>query len=88
MPNISDIITHLDITQKTYKVVKPRKDNEKRRLRARLAELTGRTEKSIWASTMIWSEDMLLQGIRACENFSNIKLRNLKFNDYIKETKK
>ena len=76
------------IHQYTYKVVKPRKDNEKRRLRARLAELTGRTEKSIWASTMIWKEDLLQQAVRHIENYSNIKYRQKLLTEFINLTKK
>lgn len=70
-----------------FKVVKPRKDQGKILLRKRLSEVLGRTEKSVWGSTIIWTEEMLRDGLRACENFTDIKARNWHFNQYVKSTK-
>ena len=69
-----------------FKVKKPRKDEQKLIYRDRLADLLGRTKRSVWASTMIWTEDMLRDSIKACENFSDIKARNYHFNEYKKQT--
>lgn len=76
------------LKSKTFTIKPPRKDENKRMYRKRLEELLGRTPRSVWASTMIFTEDMLKDAIGACQHFSNIKLRNLKFNDYVARTKK
>ena len=82
MENISDILQN-----KSFKVGKPRKDDRKRELRQRLSDLTGRTTKSIWASTMIFTEDMLQQAVRHIENYSNIKYRQKLLTEFIQSTK-
>jgi hypothetical protein len=72
---------------KDFIIKKPRKDETKLVYRERLSELLGRTKKSVWGSTIIWTEEMLKDSIRACENFSDIKARNWHFNEYKAKTK-
>lgn len=70
-----------------YKIKKPRKDQEKLILRERLAEILGRNKRSIVFTTLIWTEDMIRDSIKACENYTDIKARNYHFNKYKDSTK-
>ena len=75
------------LPNKEYIIKKPRKDQEKLILRERLAEILGRSKRSIVFTTMIWTEDMIRDSIKACENYSDIKARNWHFNQYKESTK-
>lgn len=75
------------LKDKKFIVKKPRKDEEKLRLRSRIVDLLGRTPRSVWATTMIWTEDMLQQSIKECQHYTTIQTRNWYFNEYIKKTK-
>lgn len=54
----------------------------------RLMEVLGRGFWGVKGVTKDWTEDMLSDGLKHCEPFSNIKLRNIKFNEYLADTKK
>ena len=87
MKTISDIITHLDITQKTYKVVKPRKDDNRRELIGRLSEATGRTKRSIYFSTIDFPDSWLKDVLEDCIHFTGQKAKNFKFGEWLKLAK-
>jgi hypothetical protein len=84
MPNISDIITHLDITQKG----KPRKNAERLYLIERLSTITGWAKKSIYFQTIKFPDKWLYDIIDYCEHFSSPKARNAKLKEFINLTKK
>lgn len=70
-----------------FEIKKPRKNEDRLRLISRLSEILGRSKKGLHFTTLIWTNDMLEDSIRACENFSDIKARNFHFNEYNKKTK-
>lgn len=83
---MQNLFANIDLSN--YKVKKERKDEAKLILRERLAEVLGRNKRGIVFVTMLWSEEMLKDSLRACENYSDIKARNYFFNQYVAETKK
>ncbi len=47
-------------------------------------------ERTFWEVNGVvkdWTEDMLRDALSFCEHYSNVKLRNVKFNEYVKDTK-
>lgn len=69
-----------------FKIKKARKDQEKIIFRERLASILGRTTKSIFFTTIIWTEDMLADSISVCQHYTTIQTRNWHFNEYRKKT--
>lgn len=53
----------------------------------RLMTVLGRTFWQVNGVANNWSEDMFQDALRYCEGYSNIKLRNVKFNEYVNDTK-
>ena len=82
---MQNLFANIDLTN--YKVKKERKDQDKRILRERLAEVLGRNKRGIVFVTMLWTTEMLSDALRACENYSSIPTRNWHFNLYVKSTK-
>jgi len=69
------------------KVVKPRKNQERLNLIARLSEITGWAKKSIYFQTIKFPDSWLEDIISYCESYSNPKLRNLKMKEFIAKSK-
>lgn len=76
---------NLDITK--FKVVKPRKNEERIRLIERLSEISGWAKKSIYFQTIKFPDKWLYDIIDYCEHFSNPKLRNMKLKEFIIKSK-
>lgn len=74
-------------TLEQFKIKKPRKDEAKIILRERLSDILGRSKKSVFFSTIIWTEDMLRDALSTCQHYTTIQTRNWHFNEYIKSTK-
>jgi hypothetical protein len=72
---------------KDFIIKKPRKNEDRIRLIDKLSEILGRNKKGMHFTTLIWTNSMLEDSIRACENFSDIKARNWHFNEYKNSTK-
>jgi hypothetical protein len=76
---------NIDLTK--YKIVKPRKDNERRELVSKLSEATGRTTKSIHFTTIHFPTSWLRDALQSCLHFTEQKTRNYHFGEFIKQTK-
>jgi hypothetical protein len=83
MKSISDIITHLDITQKG----KSRKNAERLYLIERLSTITGWAKKSIYFQTIKFPDKWLRDIIEYCEHYSSPALRNKKLKEFIELSK-
>lgn len=59
----------------------------KQDLRARLAKTLDRNVRGIYFNTQIWTIEMLQDSLTYCESYSNVKLRNVKWNEYKLKTK-
>jgi len=68
-------------------VKKPRKDDNRRELIAKLAETTGRTTKSIHFSFIGMPDSWIQDAISHCLHFTNANARNAKLSEFIKEMK-
>lgn len=82
----------MEITNKEGKFIKPiLKTNKpltgKRFYIKRLMETLERTFWQVNGVVKDWTEDMLADSLHYCETYSNVKLRNVKFNEYLKDTK-
>lgn len=70
-----------------FKVVKKRKDDERRELIDRLAIiLPGYTKKGLHFKTILWTPSMLRDAINYCEQYTTIQARKHFFKQYIKLT--
>lgn len=83
MPEINSLFSKYD----NLKVVKPRKNEERLNLIARLSEITGWAKKSIYFQTIKMPDKWLYDIIDYCEHYSNPKLRNLKLKEFIAKSK-
>ena len=68
-------------------VIKPRKDNDRRELIAKLSEATGRTPKSIVFSFIGMPDKWIQDALNHCLHYSSIKARNHFLSDWLKKTK-
>ena len=75
----------VDITK--FKVVKPRKNEERIMLIDRLSTITGWAKKSIYFQTIKFPDKWLYDIIDYCEHFSNPKLRNAKLKEFITQSR-
>ena len=75
----------LDITK--FKVVKPRKNEERIRLIERLHEITGWAKKSIYFQTIKFPDKWLYDIIDYCEHYSSPAMRNKKLKEFIIKSK-
>ena len=80
METINDIITHLDITQKTYKVKKPAKNENEKRLIDKLSEVSGWNKRAIYFQV---PHNRLEEAIEYVIHYSNPKLRNKKLGEFL-----
>lgn len=85
MEHTRQLLEGFDLTK--FKVKKPAKNEERKRLVEKLSECTGRTKKSIHFSTLIFPESWLQDALNYCLHFTEIKTRNYKFGEFIKLTK-
>lgn len=63
------------------------KNSERLRLIDRLSEVTGRSKKSVHFSTLKWPDSWLLDALNHCEPYSNPKMRNKMFGEFVAATK-
>ena len=75
----------VDITK--FKVVKPRKNEERIQLVYKLSVATGRTKRSIHFSTLHLPENWLQDALDYCLHFTDPQTRNFKFGEWIKLSK-
>lgn len=70
-----------------FKVKKPAKNEERKRLIEKISEATGWSKKSVHFSTLKFPDSWLQDALNHCLHFSNPKLRNMKFKEFINLTK-
>lgn len=70
-----------------FKVKKKQKNQDRLDLIERISVSTGWNKKSIHFSTLNFPDSWLQDALNHCLHFSNPKLRNMKFKEFINSTK-
>lgn len=68
---------------KKFKVQKPAKNENRKRLIQLLADASGWTTKSIHFQTLHFKDEWLEDALKECRFYSNPKLRNLKLKEFL-----
>ncbi len=77
---MDNLFSQYDLTK--FKVKKPAKNEERKRLIQALADATGWNKRSIHFSTLHFPDTWLQDALNYCQPFSNPKMRNLKFKEF------
>jgi hypothetical protein len=70
-----------------FKIKKPAKNEERKRLIQELSDTTGWNKKSIYFSTVGFPDSWLQDALNDCKHYSNPKMRNKMFKEFIDKTK-
>lgn len=70
-----------------FKVKKPSKNEERKRLIEKISEATGWSKKSVHFQTLHFPDTWLQDALQACLHFTEQKTRNYHFKEFIKGTK-
>lgn len=70
-----------------FKIKKPAKNEERKRLVQELADTTGWNTRSIHFSTLHFPDSWLKDALTHCKHYSNPKMRNKMFKEFINQTK-
>lgn len=70
-----------------FQVKKPARNEERKRLIQELSDTTGRSTKSIYFQTIHFPDSWLKDALDECKHYSNPKMRNKMFGEFISKSK-
>ena len=82
---MDNLFSNYDLSR--FKVKKEAKNENRKRLISELSETSGWSKRSIHFSTLHFPDSWLEDALKECRFYSNPKLRNMKFKEFINKTK-